>query len=217
MHNRLNSLFCHDVLSQKVYKYFSYFSLLIFAYDALAPIPHFSSKGKSVWCVCCDVSWSCKASKENKQRARMVVKVRVQVIIGWVCGIGECAGISLSEIRLANMCVDMSLPMHFNKFMVAIKQIVTTFLCVCVVFSACFCVWFTTLSEHVSRSPKKMNFCGLCQMLIYFTMTKCLDTSFYFPFFLCARSLDRHFAKEHQIEIKNRLPYGFYTHFPVVS
>lgn len=90
--------------------------------------------------MCCDVSWSCKASKENKQRARMVVKVRVQVIIGWVCGIGECAGISLSEIRLANMCVDMSLPMHFNKFMVAIKQIVTTFLCVCGVFGMFLCL-----------------------------------------------------------------------------
>lgn len=166
--------------------------------------------------MCCDVSWSCKASKENKQRARMVVKVRVQVIIGWVCGIGECAGISLSEIRLANMCVDMSLPMHFNKFMVAIKQIVTIFVCVCGVFGMFLCLIHYFVGTCVAFT-KKMNFCGLCQMLIYFTMTKCLDTSFCFPFFFARVRLTDITQKNIQIAIKNRLPYGFYTHFPVVS
>lgn len=136
--------------------------------------------------MCCDVSWSCKASKENKQHARMVVKVRVQVIIGWVCGIGECAGISLSEIRLANMCVDMSLPMHFNKFMVAIKQIVTTFFSVCAVFSACFCVWFTTLSEHVSRSPKKWIFVAYARCWFISQWQNVLILLFVFPFSLHA-------------------------------
>lgn len=167
--------------------------------------------------MCCDVSWSCKASKENKQRARMVVKVRVQVIIGWVCGIGECAGISLSEIRLANMCVDMSLPMHFNKFMVAIKQIVTTFF-VCVRCFRHVSVFDSQLCRNMCRvHQKKWIFVAYARCWFISQWQNALILLSVFPIFFARVRLTDITQKNIQIAIKNRLPYGFYTHFPVVS
>lgn len=86
----------------------------------------------------------------------------------------------MNEIRLVNICVDMSLPMHFNKFMVAIKQIVSIFFFVRSlsvvhrsVFDSCYIVGTCVAgcgacACALTRSLifAQMN-CGLCHMVIY--------------------------------------------------
>lgn len=125
----------------------------------------------------------------------------------------------LYQIRLANICVDMSLPMHFHKFMVAIKQIVTILVfyfifCLLLLFarliSVCsLCVRIHTLSEHVSRALTHEMNCDLCHMVIYHS-DKNARLLVFFSFLMLSLNVLEHLNWNKHLTAVN------IKHFPVI-